>query len=152
MQRLAPVLMALVVAVAIAIGWRREEQQQAMEERALRLVTASDVVPIRLGASPGAPPEAHGTYRAKAGTDVAVLTATYLPAPIAGERDVAWVRHGERWSLLGPLQRTDDPTRCLLVAESPAVASPVDEVRVTRERRIGATPVGPTLLGWPVGE
>jgi RNA polymerase sigma-70 factor (ECF subfamily) len=152
MKRLAPALLALVVAVAIAIGWRREEHQRATEEGALRLVTASDVVPVRLEASPGVPPEAHGTYRAKAGTDIAVLTATYLPAPVEGERHMAWVRHGARWTLLGRLQRTDDPTRCLLVAESPAVASPVDEVRVTRERQTGATPIGPTLLEWPVGQ
>jgi RNA polymerase sigma-70 factor (ECF subfamily) len=151
MKRLAPALLALIAAIAIAIAWRRDAQQQAMEERALRMVTASDVVPLRLVASPGTPPEVHGAYRAKNGADVAVLTASNLPAPGADERHMAWVRHGERWFLLGRLARTDDPTRCMLVVQSQAVASPVDEVRVTRERSVGAAPTGPALLEWQEG-
>jgi RNA polymerase sigma-70 factor, ECF subfamily len=151
MKRMAPALLALIVAIAIVIAWRREERQEAMEQRALRLVTASDVVPIRLGASPGTPLEAHGTYRAKTGTDVAVLTASNLPAPNAGERQMAWVRHGERWSLVGRLERIDEPGRWLLVIQSQAVASPVDEVRVTRETKVGDAPLGPTLLEWMTG-
>jgi RNA polymerase sigma factor (sigma-70 family) len=152
MKRLAPALLALVVAIAIVIAWRREERQQAMEQQALRLVTASDVVPIRLGASPGTPPEAHGTYRAKTGTDVAVLTASNLPAADEGERRMVWVRHGERWSLLGRLERIqDEPARWLLVIRSQAVASPVDEVRITRETKVGDAPSGPTLLEWVMG-
>ncbi len=151
MKRLAPALLALVAAVAIAIAWRREDQQQAMNQRsqrALRLVTASDVAPIRLGASPGTPPEAHGTYRAKTGTDIGVLTASNLPAPREGELYVAWVRHGEQWSSLGQLERTDEAGRWLLVVQSQAVASPVDEVRVTDERQTSAAPSGPILLDW----
>lgn len=153
MKRLAPALLALVVASALALGvaWRRGERQQAMEERALGLVTASDVVPIRLVASTGAPPEAHGTYRAKTGTDVAVLTASNLPALDEGERQMVWVRHGERWSLLGRLEPIDEPGRSLLVIRSQAVAGPVDEVRVTRETKVGEAPFGPVLLEWVTG-
>jgi RNA polymerase sigma factor (sigma-70 family) len=154
MKRLAPALLALVVAIAIAIAWRREERQQAMEQqsqRALRLVTASDVVPLHLGASPGAPPDAHGAYRAKAGTDIAVVTASNLPAPEVGEQYIAWVRHENRWSRLGPLERIDEPARSMLVVQSPAVASPVDEVRVTRQREATTAPSGATLLEWQNG-
>jgi RNA polymerase sigma-70 factor, ECF subfamily len=154
MKHLAPALLALVVAIAIAMVWRREEQRQAIEQRsqrALRMVTASDVVPIRLAPSPGAPPDAHGTYRARTGTDIAVITTSNLPAPAAGEPTVAWVRHDDRWSLLGRVEPTDEPTRGMLVAQSPAVASPVDEVRVTREREAGPAPSGPTLLDWLSG-
>jgi RNA polymerase sigma factor (sigma-70 family) len=151
MKRLAPVLLALVLAVAIVVAWRREERQQAMEQRALRLVTASDVVPVRLDPSADLPPDVHGTYRAKTGTDVAVLTASHLPAPAEGERHMAWVRHGGRWSLLGRLERADEQGRSLLVTQSQAVASPVDEVRVTREQRVGEAPSGPTLLVWVTG-
>jgi RNA polymerase sigma factor (sigma-70 family) len=151
MKRLAPALLALVVAIAIVVAWRRGERQQAMEQRALRLVTASDVVPIRLGASAGTLPEAHGTYRAKTGSDVAVLTASNLPVPDEGERQMAWLRHGERWSLLGRLERIDEPGRWLLVIQSQAVASPADELRVTRERKVRDAPSGPTLLEWVTG-
>jgi RNA polymerase sigma-70 factor (ECF subfamily) len=153
-KHLAPALLALVAAVAIAIAWRRENQQQAMNQRsqrALQLVTASDVAPIRLGASPSVPPEAHGTFRAKTGTDIAVLTASNLPAPKERELHMAWVRHGERWSLLGHLEPTDQVGRWLLVVQSQAVASPVDEVRVTQERQTGAAPSGPMLLDWQTG-
>ena len=150
-KRLAPGLLALVAAVAMVFAWRREDQEQALNQqsqRALRLVTASDVVPIRLGAPADMPPEAHGTYRAKTGTDIAVLTASNLPAPKEGELPMGWVRHGERWSLLGHFERTDEAGRWLLVVQSQVVASPVDEVRVTREHRTGAAPSGPTLLDW----
>jgi RNA polymerase sigma-70 factor (ECF subfamily) len=148
MKRLAPTLLAMLAAIALVLAWRREERQQALEERALRLVTASDVVPIRLEAAPGVPPEAHGTYRAKTGTDIAVLTATNLPAPGAGERYVAWVRRGERWSPLGAFERGEEAERSMVVSQDPAVASPIDEVRVTRESRTEATPRGPAMLGW----
>ena len=147
-KRLAPALLALLVAAAIAIVWRREEGQQAIEQRALRLVTASDVTPVRLAPSQAVPPEAHGTYRAKAGTDVAVLTASRLPAPGADEHYAAWARHGQQWSLLGVLEQADESGRSLLVIHGPAVAAPVDEVRVTRERTTGAAPGGVPVLLW----
>jgi hypothetical protein len=94
------------------------------------------------------PPEAHGTYRAKAGTDVAVLTASHLPAPDAGEHYAAWVRRGAQWSLLGVLERADESDRSLLVIQSPAVAAPAEEVRVTRERTTASVPGGAVVLQW----
>ena len=148
MKRLAPALLALLVAVGIVVAWRRQESQQAVEQQALRLVTASDVVPVRLAPSPDMPPEAHGTYRAKAGSDVAVLTASRLPAPNAGERYVAWARRGAAWSLLGVFERADESGRSLLVVQSPAVAAPVEELRVTRERTTASAPGGPVVLQW----
>jgi RNA polymerase sigma-70 factor (ECF subfamily) len=151
MKRLAPAVLAMIVAIAIVVAWRREARERAtadMDQRALRLVTASDVVPVRLEASPGAPPGAHGTYRAKAGTDIAVLTASNLPAPEGGERYVAWVRHGDRWSSLGVVEPGEEPGRSILVVHDPAVASPVDEVRVTREAAATSAPRGPGLIDW----
>jgi RNA polymerase sigma-70 factor (ECF subfamily) len=147
MRRLTPLVAALLVALAIVLGWSRERGEQALERRALRLVTASDVVPIHLEPVAGTPPDAHGTYRAKAGADVAVLTASNLPPPASGERYEAWVRHGEHWSSLGFIE-ADASGRSVVVGESPALASPADEVRVTRESRTASTPQGPAVLAW----
>jgi RNA polymerase sigma-70 factor (ECF subfamily) len=156
MKRLAPAVLAMIAAIAIAIAWRREGREQAraeVEQRALRLVTASDVVPVRLEASPGALPGAHGTYRAKPGTDIAVITASNIPAPGAGQRTVAWVRHGERWWFVGILEPGDEAERSLLIAHDPAVASPVDEVRVSHEAASETSaPHGPTLLRWSASQ
>ena len=52
------------------------------DERALALVTTSDVIPLRLAPVPAAanlPAGAHGHYRSRPGADIAVLTVSGLP-------------------------------------------------------------------------
>jgi hypothetical protein len=113
------------------------------------MVTASDVVPLRLGAVPGMPAEAHGSYRARSGSGVAVLTTSHLPALGASDGYVAWVRSSRGWRALGPVVVESDG-RSLLVSEiDPAEVTP-DELRVTREH--GAPPASPgeqIVLRWP---
>jgi len=150
MKRLAPSLAVLLVVIAAVLGWRREEreeQKQELQQRALRMVTSSDVVPVRLEASAGTPPEAHGTYRAKSG--IAVMTTSQLPRLADGEHYLAWSRHGELWSLLGVIEIGGDG-RSLLVHESDALSSRADEIRVTRESKAAQVPQGPAVLQWPV--
>ncbi|WP_394822279.1 RNA polymerase sigma factor [Pendulispora albinea] len=149
MKRLAPVLAAVLVAVVAFLGWKREHQRQELQARALRMVTSSDVVPIRLGPTEGTPPAAHGTYRARAGTGIAVLTVSYLPSIAGAERYAAWVRHGEHWTSLGMIDVRADGSS-LLTCENESLATPADEVRVTREANAGPVPRGPAVLEWPV--
>ena len=149
MKRLAPLLVTLLAAIAVVLGWRREERAKDREERALRLVTSSDVVPVRLEPAPDVAQAAHGSYRAKVGVGVAVLTTSNLPPPAAGERYFAWVRTGERWSALGEVEIGADG-RSLMASEAPSLASAPDEVRVTREPRSssGNVPSGSVVLTW----
>ena len=155
--RLAPLVTAgLVVAGLLTVAGLRENAQQAAlrrQDRALRLVTNSDVVPRRLGPAPGTNPAAHGNYRGRPGIDLAVLTLSYLPAAPEGYEYRAWASHGGRWTLLGHVQLHDEG-RSLIIAEGPELSTLPDRLLVTLEpiaRRAGAgtAPTGPPVVRWP---
>ncbi len=151
LKRLAPVLLAALAATAIAVFLRRREESVARNEEALKMVTASDVVPLRLAPTQAAPPAAHGTYRTRPGARVAVLTTSNLPAIADGEEYVAWAHGGDGWRRLGPVVIEGDG-RSVLVGALEVGAAPPDELRVTREvRRSGDEPHGPVLLLWSAG-
>jgi RNA polymerase sigma factor (sigma-70 family) len=162
-KRLMPLLLGLAVlgvAVDITVHF---EKQKSRSDRALKMVTASDVVPLHLvppGAPASPPPLVHGGYRGRAGSDDGVLTTSALPTPEAGYEYEAWLRHGDRWIWLGNVTPKSDGTS-LLVAEDPSLATAPDEIRVTVETDTGARPSrraalheggapnGPTVLAWP---
>ena len=134
--RLAPLVAAgLILAGLLTFAGLRENAHQAAlrrQDRALRLVTNSEVVPRRLGPAPGIDPAAHGNYRGRPGVDLAVLTLSYLaPAP-RGTEYRAWASHGGRWTLLGRVQ-LDGDGRSLIIAEGPELATPPDQLQVTLE-------------------
>jgi RNA polymerase sigma-70 factor, ECF subfamily len=156
--RLAPlVTVGVILAGLLTFAGLRERAYQAAlrrQDRALRLVTNSEVVPRRLGPTPGINPEAHGDYRGRPGVDLAVLTLSYLaPAP-RGSEYRAWASHGGRWTLLGRVQ-LDGEGRGLNVAEGPELTVPPDQLQVTLEpignrADAGAAPTGPPVVRWPV--
>lgn len=143
LKRLAPILLAAAVVGVVVVVYRRAEQR----ERALEMVTSSDVIPRRLDAAPGIAPEAHAQYRARPGATTAVLTTTKLPPLAPGEHYAAWSRTGETWTLLGTISPGEEQ-RALRIAESPLLATPPTELRVTRETATTQTPQGPTILKW----
>jgi RNA polymerase sigma-70 factor (ECF subfamily) len=155
--RLAPLVTAgLILAGLLTFAGLRERAHQAAlrrQDRALRLVTNSEVLPRRLGAAPGTNPAAHGNYRGRPGVDLAVLTLSYLaPAP-RGYEYRAWTSHGGRWTLLGRVQ-LDGEGRSLIIAEGPELATPPDRLQVTLEpvgnrTDAGAAPTGAPVIRWP---
>ena len=155
--KLAPlVAVGLILVSLLTLAGLREKAQQAAlrrQDRALGLVTNSDVVPKRLGAAPGTNPAAHGNYRGLPGVDLAVLTLSYLaPAP-EGYEYRAWASHGGRWTLLGRVQ-LDNDGRSLIIAEGPELTTPPDRLQVTLEpvgnrADAGAAPTGPPVVRWP---
>jgi RNA polymerase sigma-70 factor (ECF subfamily) len=147
MRRIAPAVIALAGAGLLFVVWRRRELETTRDERALTMVTSSDVVVLHLGAAPGAPPETHANYRSRPGGTVAVLTASHLPALPAGEHYVAWVRHGTSWVELGELAVRPDGGS-LLLAENPALAAPADGIEITRESSVGPVPRGTPVASW----
>jgi RNA polymerase sigma-70 factor, ECF subfamily len=155
--RLAPLAGAgLILAGLLTFAGLREHDHRAAlrrQDRALGLVTSSEVVPRRLGPAPGIDPAAHGNYSGRPGEDLAVLTLSHLAPPPRGYEYRAWASHGGRWTLLGRA-RLDADGRSLLIAEGPALATPPDRLRVTLEPvgardDAGAAPTGPPVVRWP---
>jgi RNA polymerase sigma-70 factor (ECF subfamily) len=154
---LAPLVGAgLILAGLLTFASLREHAQQTAlrrHERALALVTNSEVVPRRLGPAPGINPQSHGNYRGRPGVDLAVLTLSYLAPPPRGYEYRAWASHGGRWTLLGRVQ-LDDDGRSLIIAEGPELATPPDQLEVTVEpvrnrADARAAPTGPPVVIWP---
>ncbi len=151
MRRLAPALAVLAGAGLILVLWRRKElvtAREVREERALAMVTSSDVVVLHLVAATGVPPETHANYRARPGGMVAVLTASHLSPLPTGEHYVGWVRHDAVWRSLGRLEVRPDGGS-LLVAEDPALEPGAEEVEITRESTVGPSPQGAPVVVWP---
>jgi RNA polymerase sigma factor (sigma-70 family) len=150
MKRLAPALLALLGALLLFVHWRNSEREKSRVDRALQMVTSSDVVPLHLvpsGAAIADHPVIHGSYRGRAGVDVGVLTASALPRLTIGSEYDAWARHGEQWMLLGTLQVRDDGG-ALLVAEDPSLVAAADEIRVTKETKPGFLPSDAIVIEW----
>jgi RNA polymerase sigma factor (sigma-70 family) len=146
---LAPLVLALAVGGSlVALGIRYQAEQAALQrtDRALRLVVASDVVPIRLVAAPGVPEATHGTYRGRPGTELAVMSLSkFEPAP-AGQVYQAWGRYGGTWRSLGTARPDAGTERTLLIVEGAWVAHLPEAVQVTLEPAPGSlAPTGPLM-------
>jgi RNA polymerase sigma-70 factor, ECF subfamily len=148
---LAPMAASLLGLGLALVGFRYVQSQAAYDrdERALNLVTTSDLVPLRLTpASAQVPAAAHANYRGRAGTGLAVLTTESLSAPPAGQVYEAWVRHGDTWTALGILQPNTDGT-ARLIAENSALATSPNAVEITLEPAAGSQqPSGALILSW----
>ena len=149
---LAPLMaagLALVGLLAAALVRDRTlTETHRRDEAALRLVTSSDVVPLRLSASPGEPAETHGNYRARPGFAMAVETFSRLwPAPRGGTYH-AWGMYDGRWHHLGTVH--PDPNGSdLLVIEGPHLATRPTELRVTVESVARPdAPTGKIVMIW----
>jgi RNA polymerase sigma-70 factor (ECF subfamily) len=108
------------------------------DERAIALVTTSDLVPLRLvPTSSSVPAAAHANYRGRDGNTVAVLSVEALPPGTYQAR----VRHADRWTTLGTFDVGKDGN-ARLIAENSALSISPDAVEVTLES--GGAPV----LAW----
>ena len=148
MRRIAPAIALLASAGLLVFLWRRKEAETALDERALTMVTSSDVVVRHLRPVEGVPAETHANYRARPGGTVAILTASHLPPPPAGERYVGWVRRDAAWYPLGELHVRADGG-ALVLAEGPSFGLDADAIEITRESAFGSSPQGAPIVVWP---
>jgi RNA polymerase sigma factor (sigma-70 family) len=146
---LAPLGVA-AVALALLFGFGARFQAQRLiaqrNDRALSMVTASDITTLHIPAAPGASPETHGSYRGRPGTPIAVLAMHgFSPAP-SGKTYQAWVLHKGSWASMGtavPGANGD----ALLVAEGAVFSALPEAVEVTLERKGGSpSPTGPVVI------
>src|SRR5215467_11917674 len=105
-SHLAPMAASLLAVAFAVVGVRLVQTQVALErdQRAIAMVTTSEVVPLRLTPAPGSsgvPAGAHANYRSRDGVDVGVLSTELLPPAPSGQTYQAWVRHGTTWTSLG---------------------------------------------------
>lgn len=157
-QHLVPALAALVLllfGVPAGVRLQTEMVERDRFDRALKLVTTSDVEPVRLvPAAAAVPVGTHGTYRGRPGNSIAVLTFTALPPLPAGQVYAVWVLHGDRWDSLG-IVHPDGTGAARLIAEAPGLAVPPDAVEVTAEpaasRSSASGPSGPVMIRWMAG-
>ena len=148
---LAPLAAALAVVGllgGLGVEWARTQDDLRREDRALTLVTTSDLGSLRLSAAAGVPEATHAHYWTRAGSDVAVLTTSNLaPAP-NGKMYRAWVLAGGRWIALGTVT-PDAGGSARLIAQDPALAEAPQGVAVTLEEQANASgPTGPVVIGW----
>jgi RNA polymerase sigma-70 factor (ECF subfamily) len=142
-------LLVLAFAGSVATWALRERARAALDERAIELVTSSEVTPLRLEPAGEVTSDVHATYRARPGTALAVLTLSHFePAP-EGNSYQAWVRHGAVYTSLG-LARPDASGHARLIAEGAALALAPDALLVTVEPEAGsAAPTGRAVVAWP---
>jgi RNA polymerase sigma-70 factor (ECF subfamily) len=149
---LAPISAALVVLVAVggvAVQGMSMRSTVERDERAVALLTTSDIPDRRLvPVADGLPLAAHGHYRTRAGATLAVFSASSLPVAPAGDVYQAWARQDGRWTALGTLDL--DPSGAgHLIAESAELASVPGAVELTLEASPGsASPSGAVVLAW----
>ena len=146
-MNLAPVAASLLGVFLAVLGFRFVQTQMALdrEQRALTLVTTSDLVPMRLTPPTGAqvPAGAHANYRGRPGVDLAVLTTELLPPG----RYEAWVRHGDRWTSLGTFTPNADGS-AQIIAQDAALMTPPDAIEITTATNGATAPAGQVLLMW----
>lgn len=153
-HQLAPLLAALVLLLAAGlalVGLRGQAEQAtlARTERALALVTSSDVQPQRLEPIGDAPLAAHGNYRGRPGTPLAVVTLSALPPLGPDEVYQVWAEQAGRWVSLGTT-RVDGSGAALLIADGLSTSDAPTRLQVTRERAAGSEqPTGPAVVQWP---
>lgn len=154
-SHLAPMAASLLAIGFAVVGFRLVQTQVVLErdQRAIAMVTTSEVVPVRLtpAATSSVPAGAHANYRSRPGVDVGVLSTELLPAAPSGLTYQAWVRHGTTWTSLGTFTPNADGT-AQVVAQDAALATPPEAVQVTLEPNSGAqAPGANVVLAWPNG-
>lgn len=137
---LAPLGVAAVAAAILVGGGIRFELQrlaQMRTDRALSMVTASDITTLHVPPAPGANPATHGSYRGRPGTPVGVLALHNFTPAAPGTWYQAWVWTRGAWTSMGTAQ-IDAAGNAVLVSEGPAFAALPAEVEVTLESHGGS--------------
>jgi len=148
---LAPLGVA-AVAIAVLAGYGLRVHAQRMlsqrNDRALSMATMSDVTILHVPAAPGVTGGTHGSYRFRPQSDIGVLALHEFPAAPAGRTYQGWAFSKGNWISMGTAT-PDSEGDALLVAETPALATPPEALKVTLEPAGGSRqPAGPTVIIW----
>jgi RNA polymerase sigma-70 factor (ECF subfamily) len=142
--------LVLVAGIWLATRAHLDRNELARDDRALGMLTSSDTEAIRLERVSGTVPiGAHGTWRARRGSPIAVVTLSHFPAAPTGRVYRVWARWESRWLLAGSAL-PDAGGRARVVAEGALVGVRPDAIEVTLEEdgAAGKSPAGPALVAW----
>jgi RNA polymerase sigma-70 factor (ECF subfamily) len=143
---------AILVLIAVLTGLLMRSETRGgiepREERALELVTASDITTLHLAPTPGIGTATHGSYRGRSGTGLAVMALHDFSSPPAGKTYAAWVRVRGDWILLGTAL-PDRAGNALLIGERPELTALPQDIEVRLEvAPPGTIPGGETIVEW----
>jgi RNA polymerase sigma-70 factor, ECF subfamily len=142
----AVVAVALLAGIAVRMG--TERAVAARNDRALSMVTASDITTVRIPAGPLDPAAVHAVYRGRPGTALAVIALHNFPPPQSGTTYQAWTLHGGAWTSMGTAV-PDARNSAVMVAEGAAYKEMPQAVQVTVEPVGGSrAPAGSVVVRW----
>ncbi len=148
---LGPLGVAAVAAAILVGGGIRFELQrfaQMRTDRALSMVTASDITTLHIPPAPGANPATHGSYRGRPGTPIGVLALHNFTPAAPGTWYQAWVLTQGEWTSMG-IAQIDSAGNAVLVSEGQAFTALPVEIEVTLESHGGSpAPGGPILIHY----
>jgi RNA polymerase sigma-70 factor, ECF subfamily len=143
---------ALALLAGFGVRWSAQRALAERSDRALSLVTASDITTIRVTAAPGAPPDTHAAYRGRPGTPLAVMALHFFPPAPEGKTWQAWVLNGGAWTSMGTATVGADGY-AVIVGEGDAYRELPDAIQVTAEPRGGSRqPTGQPEISWQRGK
>ncbi len=120
----------------------------ARTERALSFATASDITTIHLPPAQRAPAQTHGSYRGRAGTDIAVAAHHNLSRLPGGMLYQVWIMQQGSWISMGTAL-PDSLGDALVVGEGPQFTALPQRIEVTIEPARGsAAPTGQVVISW----
>ena len=128
----ASLLLLLVLATGLLYRQYEQSKQFALEQRALWLVTSSDIVPLRLEAAPGSIPKRTAPIVPDQVEPLAVFTFSNFPPAAAGHVYRVWTRTAQGWLNLGVVP-LDAAGNGRLVVENSALAAAPEQLEVTSE-------------------
>ena len=147
----AALLAAIGMITALAVREHALRDDLGQRDRALTVVTASDLANLRLAPAPGWPDATHARYRGRPGSTLAVVTLSSFPPAPPDRVYRVWAQWDATWVSLGTA-RPDAQGNGRLIVERPELATLPAAVTITLEpRAAGASPSGPVVVAWPSG-
>jgi RNA polymerase sigma factor (sigma-70 family) len=145
----ALVVLLLAGGALAAPAYLSQQATLQRDTRALLVVTSSETTALHLAAVPGIATETHGSYRARAGTPMAIVAIDNFPPAPAGQTYQGWVLLHGAWRSLGAL-RPDAAGGGLLIVEDAELSVLPEAVQITLEPSSGSvSPTGPVIVAWP---
>jgi RNA polymerase sigma-70 factor (ECF subfamily) len=142
----AAVAAAILVGIAVQIG--TERTVAVRNDRALSMVTASDITTLRIPAAPVDPAATHAVYRGRSGTALAVIALHNFSPAQSGTTYQAWTLRDGVWTSMGTAV-PDARHGAVIVAEGRTYTALPDAVEVTVEPQGGSrTPSGRIVIHW----